>query len=239
MQLKNKLILIFLFFGIFLIFNSKVFATEDVTINLSSVNYPNKTLSDLVIPSTVLDNSSISNETFSEYKYLIFNFGKGNSSDSIYFVFSKTPFFISSNDGVSFVTPSYISSSYNYSNNYWSMRLQESSDGSNLRVGDFNLNSYSSSTPIISNSIIYTDSTFETEYTGSKVTVNEDFFQLTPPAEEVPSLAEVVAQGHQQAKEITQESLEVELAELVPVGIVIMASLILVSLIAYFRFWKG
>lgn len=68
-------------------------------------------------------------------------------------------------------------------------------------------------------------------------TTLEDFLLVTPPTE--ATLEEVTTQAHQMAKEITAEALEKELVELIPVGVVILATMILVSLIAFFRFWKG
>lgn len=51
-------------------------------------------------------------------------------------------------------------------------------------------------------------------------------------------LTQVLEEGYQTAQKITTQSITQQLGVLVPVGIVIMATLILVSLIAYFRFWR-
>lgn len=51
-------------------------------------------------------------------------------------------------------------------------------------------------------------------------------------------LTQVLEEGYQTAQKITTQSITQQLGVLVPVGVVIMATLILVSLIAYFRFWR-
>ena len=58
-------------------------------------------------------------------------------------------------------------------------------------------------------------------------------FQAPPSLERVTRKAQIIAGV------VTQETLTSELAEMVPVGVTILATMILVSLVAYFPHWKG
>ena len=58
-------------------------------------------------------------------------------------------------------------------------------------------------------------------------------FQSPPSLERVTRKAQIIAGV------VTQETLTAELAELVPVGVTILATMILVSLVAYFPHWKA
>ena len=52
------------------------------------------------------------------------------------------------------------------------------------------------------------------------------------------TLEEVLEKGYQTASETTQQSMTAQIVEILPVGIIILATMIVVSLIAYFRFWR-
>ena len=54
-----------------------------------------------------------------------------------------------------------------------------------------------------------------------------------------PTLAETIVAGYQVAKETTAQTITTPLVELIPVGIVIMATMIVVSLIVYFKRLKA
>lgn len=58
------------------------------------------------------------------------------------------------------------------------------------------------------------------------------FFKVTP------TLEETLVEGYKVAKTTIHQTTKQQLVEILPVGVVIMATLILVSLIAYFRFWR-
>ena len=230
MQLKNKLFLIFLFFGVFLIFNSKVFASsDDFILNFSSLstayNY-----SDFNYKNFVLNRvSSLTEEDLKLFKYVVCNYAYTPQQSDIRVILSKSPIFKDS-------------SGFSSNDSFMYFEILLSPEGNLNRTISFsyydNGNVYNNFISSISaaNNIVYTDSTLSTAF---YTPTNNDFFPLPPIVEETPTLAEVMAQGHQQAKEITQESLETELAELIPVGVVIMASLVLVYLIAYFKFWRA
>lgn len=52
------------------------------------------------------------------------------------------------------------------------------------------------------------------------------------------TLEEVLEKGYQTAQETTRQSMTAQIVEILPVGIAILATMIAVSLIAYFRFWR-
>lgn len=64
---------------------------------------------------------------------------------------------------------------------------------------------------------------------------NEDdtiFFKVTP------TLEETLVEGYKVAKTTIHQTTKQQIVEILPVGIVILATMIVVSLIAYFRFWR-
>ncbi len=64
---------------------------------------------------------------------------------------------------------------------------------------------------------------------------NEDdtiFFKVTP------TLEETLVEGYKVAKTTIHQTTKQQVVEILPVGIIILATMIVVSLIAYFRFWR-
>lgn len=64
---------------------------------------------------------------------------------------------------------------------------------------------------------------------------NEDdtiFFKVAP------TLEETLVEGYKVAKTTIHQTTKQQIVEILPVGIVILATMIVVSLIAYFRFWR-
>lgn len=81
----------------------------------------------------------------------------------------------------------------------------------------------------INHDLIYVDSN---DIAISREDCNDPFPPITL------TLEEVLEKGYQTTQETIRPSITAQLVEILPVGIVILATMIVVSLIAYFRFWR-
>lgn len=185
------------------------------------------------------------------YTYNHFNL-KLDGTDEVFF--NRSTMELTVNDNVYLITDdslpsnytkiSVIRESFTMGNQYWICFLPDNSDkliitnsSNKINNNDFTLYMLSSS-----------DSDFSIYESGSNVfnidsivLSNVDVYNQggelvfqTPPL----ALEEVLAEGYQIAQETTRQSITAQLVDLVPVGIVILATMIVVSLIAYFRFWR-
>lgn len=82
------------------------------------------------------------------------------------------------------------------------------------------------------------DSTMYTDFSVSCDIYNDTGNGLELVFQEPPVLEVVMKEAQKKAGEVTQATLTKELAELVPVGVIILAAMTTVSLLAYWNFWK-
>lgn len=238
MKLKNKILIITLIFVAIILFGNKTFATDQ------KMELP-------TLPESV--------QEFIKDKYYFACSVYGDNNTIEYYICEKPLLFVSYDEGSSSVKNNYYDYVYipntDYCKTYY-LRYQTKDstfynyDGivynDNIRYisysGNQNINgvkyfgqSRSKLSILKSNFDVYgyvtkRDSSYNIFIdTDSKNLV----FQVPPQG-----LTQVLEEGYQTAQKITTQSITQQLGVLVPVGVVIMATLILVSLIAYFRFWR-
>lgn len=208
--------------SLFIVFFSFVFCSSSFAASVDQITFPE-------IPLDSIDSS-----IYPYYKYVIFESNNGseygtdlNPSIHCFIYYSETPmddlrFFV---DGSGIVRVQYMNSTRKL------YLKQAYLDGSEWVV-KYDVSAPSGRYMIFKHTgtIYYSNDNI---YSGMD---NDDiFFQPTPL---VKTLEEVIQETHLVAKEITQEAITAELVELVPVGVGILATIILVSLIAYWNFWK-
>lgn len=240
MKLKNKILIITLIFVAIILLNNKTFAT------VTKEDLPK-------LPESL--------QEFIKDKYYVITLQPANNSVLDYFICEKPLLYLSYVDDYHnilqhqgwyddiFIPNTDYCKTYHFCYNMGSSKIytdsgNEYSDNldyikcyGNFKINDINY--YGRSNTIIS----ILDSNFDVYcFNKSRDSNNNIIFDFktknlvfqAPPQ----GLTQVLEEGYQTAQKITTQSITQQLGVLVPVGIVIMATLILVSLIAYFRFWR-
>ena len=225
MKIRNKIILIVLFFTLFLLFANKVnafdFTYNNVDYSIDLPEEPNGR--DYVIYISIYGSITRLNVIYLNDDTTLFGLSLG--SDPVPAFYSRPQ------------------KSWTYYRTQLSSVKWEYSPG-DLTFGNncFDYNDFESFVSCVNERILLStvDIALLSVWSGNSLYSYEGelVFQVPPQVQEVLTLEEVTTQAHLQAKEITTESLEKELEELVPVGVIILATLILVSLVAYFSFWR-
>ena len=223
MKLKNKFLLIFIFFALILMFNnSNCFAITQEELE-TELGYPLYVSSKFEYLFDEIQNYeyyswiSFPDSNNNDKYVLVLSNNKGNLN---FYTNSKNLYLL--DDEKNKLNFSYYRFSFSQNDNYIECYSMSSYELDIIYAPNIGVNSLDNAV-YISNLDLYD---YET---------NEILFQVPP---QVKTLEEVVQESHLVAKEITQEALTAELAELIPVGVAIMAAMIVVSLIAYFQFWK-
>ena len=212
MKLKNKILIITLIFvAIILLFKLDCFALENVPTTQYSEEFSRTTFTNL----------STAQEKLDYIKRMPFYFKVDKLNKD-----SATSYFSSIG------TCHMYSINFQEESKWYSIKVANNSEYSNSLF-----NGKMGSSTMMSSLSINHDLLFSDKGNGTGVAIaREDCKQPFPLI--TPTLQEVLEKGYQTAQETTTQSITAQLVEILPVGIVIMATLILVSLIAYFRFWK-
>lgn len=225
MKLKNKILIITLIFvAIIFLIKLDCFATE---IDLNEI-----VNSDIEISDDYKQN-------ILKYKYIFAYNTHAGSSKGWAIIGCDAPFYIT--DDQTFLTFAVkVPATYSF------LRCYGSSDSLYLEQRDTSItsafidNTFSSLSVSTFDSILYNNFNvyeihfYRDENYNHHLTETSNLVFQAPPQ----GLTQVLEEGYQTAQKITTQSITQQLGVLVPVGIVIMATLILVSLIAYFHFWR-
>lgn len=239
MKLKNKILIITLIFvAIILLFKLDCFALENVPTTQYSEEFSRTTFTNLSTAQEKLDyikRMPFYSKESDNLKYIFM----ANSYYTTYLMVSDYPFKVDKLNKDS--ATSYFSSIGTC--HMYSINFQEESKWYSIKVANNSeysnslFNGKMGSSTMMSSLSINHDLLFSDKGNGTGVAIaREDCKQPFPLI--TPTLQEVLEKGYQTAQETTTQSITAQLVEILPVGIVIMATLILVSLIAYFRFWK-
>lgn len=143
---------------------------------------------------------------------------------------------------------SYLKNNIHYQNDIINVKFYGESDSKyitgwlkevngNVEISNFLETTFNNDTSANNDLQIYLDDNYLYLFTNTDIYSDDSVFFSAVSLGET-SLEVVLQEGYQTAQKITTQSITQQLGVLVPVGIVIMATLILVSLIAYFRFWR-
>lgn len=227
MKLKTKILFIILFtFFIIILSNSSVFAPDLPSSYLE--------LGTAVERLDFIKNLNLVNEKYFDYPYFFIQ----NSDTFIYFFASDNPARLVPYSGTYKVR---------VTGNYVYYKL-----GYNYSLRTFNIagSDYPYFGSIDNYSVDLANKTFYFEPHAYDTSSNFDFYNLTGdsiifsmednsyPFPKVSPLEIITTQAQKEAGQKAQEIIREALKILVPVGVIIMASLVTVSLIAYFKFWR-
>lgn len=239
MKFKNKILIITLIFvAIILLSKLDCFALENVTMKGYSEEFSRDTFKNLSTAQEKLDyikRMPFYSKESDNLKYIFMAY----SDYTAYLMVSDYPFKVRQlNSGNAQTYISSLGTSHMYSiwfqekSKLYSINTANNSEYSDsLFTGKMDTSTMLSSLSI-NHDLVFTDTVNGTGVAISREDCNQPFPLITP------TLQEVLEKGYQTTQETTTQSITAQLVEILPVGVVIMATLILVSLIAYFRFWR-
>ena len=232
MKTNNKILLfLIIFIGILLLLNIDCFALTGYNDDFSRTTYNNLSSAEDKL-NYIKKLSFVNNDEIVDLNYVFLC----NSDYFVTLYFSDYPFKVSQlNSGSSGSQISGLGTIY-----YYCIRFEEQSKL--YEKESYNYSSYSIlpqgsgmgtsdmlETLSINHDLTYVDSD---DIAISREDCNEPFPPITL------TLEEVLEKGYQTTQETIRPSITAQLVEILPVGIVVLATMIMVSLIAYFRFWR-
>lgn len=238
MKTNNKLLLfLIIFIAILLFLTLDCFAVDMLPESFTSLTAEEKL--------SFLKSQDIYDENDNNLKYVFFCYSDYNA----YLLLSDYPFKVSSlGSGTSGSIISGIGTVVSYCFYSWGGEVLPSPqydfdnnyDTSGRVIGNFNTYSFVFSNKLgtstmletlsINHDLTYVDSN---DIAISREDCNDPFPPITL------TLEEVLEKGYQTASETTRQSMTAQIVETLPVGIAILATMIVVSLIAYFKLFKA